>query len=288
VRIPERLGELAGFPGADDWLARLPRLVDECVERWSLTLGEPFPYANVSIAAPATLSDGSQAVLKVAFPHWESVHEADALEHWDGRGAVRLLARDRERNAMLLERCVPGTSLLELPEEEGFARAAEVARALGSRPAPADHPFGSFETTAARWARELPQRWEEAGRPFERGLLDAAVTALTELPATQGELVVVSQDLHRGNILAAQREPWLAIDPKPVVAEREVGTVALLRDGVGRIEWRLDSLASELGLDRERMRGWAIAHTIAWGFAEHEPTVYPRQIECARRLWRAA
>jgi streptomycin 6-kinase len=287
VRIPERLYELAAFPGAAEWLARLPRLVDECVEEWSLRLGEPFPYANVSVAAPATLPDGTEAVLKVAFPHWESEREPDALEHWDGHGAVLLLARDRERNAMLLERCVPATSLLELPEEEGYRLAAGVARALGSRAAPAEHPFSPISVPAARWVRELPRRWEEAGRPFERGLLDAAVTALRELPPAQGELVVCSQDLHRGNILAAQREPWLAIDPKPVVAEREFGTVALLRDGLGRIEWRLDFLAAELGLDRERMRGWAIAHTIAWGFAEHEPRVYPRHVECARRLWRA-
>jgi streptomycin 6-kinase len=237
--------------------------------------------------APATLPDGGAAVLKVSFPHWESEHEPDALEHWGGHGAVRLLARDRERNAMLLERCVPGTSLLELPEEEGYARAADVARALGTRPAPDEHPFLDFAVTAARWARELPRRWEEAGRPFERGLLDAALGALRELAPTQGELVVCSQDLHRGNILAAEREPWLAIDPKPVVAEREVGTVALLRDGLGRIEWRLDYLSSELGLDRERMRRWAIAHTIAWGFAEHEPRVDPRHVDAARRLWHA-
>jgi streptomycin 6-kinase len=287
VRIPEQLRHLAGFPGGADWLARLPRLVEECAAEWSLELGEPFPYAYVSIVAPATLPDGGDAVLKVSFPHWESEHEPDALEHWGGHGAVRLLARDRERNAMLLERCVPGTSLLELPEEEGYRLAAGVARALGSRPAPSDHPFLDFAVTAARWARELPRRWEEAGRPFERGLLDAAVAALRELPPTQGELVVCSQDLHRGNILAAEREPWLAIDPKPVVAEREVGTVALLRDGLGRIEWRLDFLASELGLERERMRGWGIAHTIAWGFAEHEPRVDPRHVEAARRLWRA-
>jgi streptomycin 6-kinase len=287
MSIPERLLGLAGFPGGAEWLARLPRLVEECVELWSLRLGEPFPYANVSVAAPATLTDGSQAVLKVAFPHWESEHEADALEHWGGHGAVRLLDRDRERNAMLLERAAPGTSLLELPEEDGYAAAAEVAHALGTRPAPSGHPFGPFEATAARWARDLPRRWEEAGHPFERELLDAAVTALCELPPTQGDLVVVSQDLHRGNILAAEREPWLAIDPKPVVAEREVGTVALLRDGPGRIEWRLDFLASELGLDRERMRGWGVAHTIAWGFSEFEARVYPSHIEAARRLWRA-
>jgi streptomycin 6-kinase len=287
VRIPERLRELSSFPGGGDWLARLPQLVDECVERWSLRLGESFPYANVSLAAPATLPDGTEAVLKVGFPHWESEHEAAALAHWDGEGAVRLLARDAERHAMLLERCVPGTSLLDEPEDAGFRLAAEVLRKLGNRPAPPGHPFTPIAETAARWAVELPHRWEAAGRPFERALLDAGVAALTDLPPTQGELVVCHQDFHRGNVLAAQREPWLAIDPKPVVAEREFDTAALLRDGPGNLGRRLDFLASELGLDRERMRGWGLAQALAWGFEEHEPRVLPRQIEAARGLWRA-
>jgi streptomycin 6-kinase len=287
IGIPERLRGLAAFPDGAAWLARLPRLVDECVEAWSLRLGEPFPYANVSVAAPATLPDGSEAVLKVGFPHWESEHEPDALEHWDGHGAVRLLARDRGRNAMLLERCVPGASLLDEPEEDGFRTAAAVLRELHRRPAAPGHPFTPIVVTAARWAAELPQRWEEAGRPFERALLDAGIEALVELPPTQGELVVCHQDFHRGNVLAAQRRPWLAIDPKPVVAEREFDTAALLRDGVGDARRRLDLLEAELGLDRERMRGWALAKALAWGFAEHEPRIYPGQIEAARRLLHA-
>jgi streptomycin 6-kinase len=287
VKIPERLLGLAGFPGGAAWLGRLPSLVDECVQAWSLRLGEPFPYANVSVAVPVTLPDGSEAVLKVGFPHWESEHEAAALAHWDGDGAVRLLAHDRERNAMLLERCVPGTCLLDEPDEDGFRIAAGVLRALHRRPATPGHPFTPIAVTAARWAAELPRWWVQAGRPFERGLLDAGVAALTDLPPTQGELVVCHQDFHRGNVLAASRRPWLAIDPKPVVAEREFDTAALLRDGEGDVGRRLDLLASELRLDRERMRRWGIAKALAWGFAEHEPRVYPRQIECARRLWRA-
>jgi streptomycin 6-kinase len=187
---------------------------------------------------------------------------------------------------MLLERCVPGTSLLELPEREAYRHAAAVVRKLGERPAPAGHPFTPITETAARWARELPERWEQAGGPFERELLDAAVSALRELPPTQGELVVCHQDFHRGNVLAAEREPWLAIDPKPVVAEREFDTAALIRDGPGDLRWRLDFLASELELDPERMRGWAIAHTVAWGFSEAERRVYESQIDVARQLLR--
>jgi streptomycin 6-kinase len=107
--------ELARFPRGAEWIARAPRLAAECADRWSLELGEPYAYANVSLVFPA-----GDVVLKVSFPHWESEHEAAALRHWDGDGAIRLVDYDAERNALLLERCVPGTSLLELPEEEGF------------------------------------------------------------------------------------------------------------------------------------------------------------------------
>jgi streptomycin 6-kinase len=279
--IPERLRWIADFPGGAAWLARLPELVNECVEQWSLDVEPPYEYANVSLALPA-----GDAVLKISFPHWESEHEAAALAHWDGRGAVRLLAYAAERNALLLERCVPGTPLLDLDEREAYGHAAATLRKLGDRPAPPDHPFTPIAETAERWVRELPQRWEAANRPFERELLDAAVAALEELPPTQGELVVCHQDFHRGNVLAAQREPWLAIDPKPVVAERAFDTAALIRDGDGDLGWRLDFLAGELGLDRERMRRWAIAHTVAWGFSEAEPRVYESQIDVARQLLR--
>lgn len=280
MKLPEHL---RSEPGGADWLDRLSQLVEECTAQWSLTLGEQYAYAYVSVALRAELPDGTPAVLKVGFPHWESEHEAAALAHWDGNGAVRLLAYDEERHAMLLERCRPGTSLLEVPEDEGFALAAGVLAKLHERPAPPG-PFTPIAETAARWERELPERWEAAGRPFDRELLDEAVAALRELPPTQPELVVCHQDFHRGNVLSAERQPWLAIDPKPVAAERAFDTAALIRDGPGDPRRRLDFLASELGLDRERMRGWAIAHTIAWGFHEHEPRVHESHVATARAL----
>jgi len=272
---------LATFPGGAEWIARVPELARECSARWSLELGEPFAGAQVSVVYPA-----GDAVLKISFPHWEAEHEPDALRHWDGHGAVRLLDYDAERRALLLERCRPGTSLLEVPERESFRHAAAVLRTLNEQPLRDSRPFRQFGETAARWAGELPRRWDDAGRPFERELLDAAVAALVELPQTQGELVVCSQDFHRGNVLAAEREPWLAIDPKPVLAERELGAVALVRDGDGALDWRLDFIARELELDRDRLRRWTIAHTIAWGFHETEATAHPAMIDIARRLLR--
>jgi streptomycin 6-kinase len=251
-----------------DWKERAPALAAECAERWSLIQGEPYEYAFVSVAVRAELPDGTPAVLKVGWPHLESEHEAEALAHYAGGGAVQLLAHDPARNALLLERCEPGTPLREVAdEEEALAIAAGILRRLWRPPGPG-HPFRDVAADAATWLSELPEHWERFDRPFERELLDEALAALVELPATQGELVLCHQDFHGGNVLAAEREPWLAIDPKPVVAEREFDTAAVIREGGGAAVRRLDFLAAELDLDRERMRRWALAHTLAWGFFE--------------------
>jgi len=43
---------------------------------WSLLLGDPFAYAYSSLAMPATLHNGGNAVLKICLPHRESEYEA--------------------------------------------------------------------------------------------------------------------------------------------------------------------------------------------------------------------
>jgi streptomycin 6-kinase len=278
-----------------EWLARLPRLVAECAERWSLEVGPMLPGANVAYVAPATLADGGTAVLKVNFPDVESEREADALEHWNGEGAVRLLRHDPERRALLVERCEPGDELWTVSDEEEANRtAARVLLRLWARPAPVEHRFRLLEDEAARWAEELPAEWMSAGRPFERSLVERAAAALRELGPAQGEQVVLHQDFHGGNVLRAEREPWLAIDPKPLVGEREFDVASLLRDrreelardptAHRRIRRRLDQLSAELGLDRERMRGWAVAHALAWGLSGTGAN--EEHVACAR--WLAA
>ena len=92
---------------------------------------------------------------------------------------------------------------------------------------------------------------------------------LQELSASQGGQVLLHQDLHGDNVLAAGREPWLVIDPKPLAAEREFAAAPIVRSpelGHSRrdVLYRLDRLCAELGLDRERARGWTIVQTVAW------------------------
>ncbi|RLP82602.1 aminoglycoside phosphotransferase [Micromonospora sp. BL4] len=282
--LPEGLDWVRGSPAGRDWLAILPTWLAECTERWSLRLGPPFEYAYASLALPVDLPDGTAAVLKLQYPDDDSRHEADALAHWDGDGAIRLLAHDRQRRALLVERCQPGTALHELPMD----RALDAVTALLPRLwRPTGAPFTPLAEEAAGWIDRMPGNWERAGRPYERRLLDAALDLLAGLAASQGEQVLVNQDLHAGNVLAADREPWLAIDPKPLTGEREFSVVPMVRGrelghSPAAVRHRLDRLSTELGLDAERVRGWTIGHTLAWSIADD--VVLPHQVEVVRWL----
>jgi len=124
----------------------------------------------------------------------------------------------------------------------------------------------------------LPGQWERSDRAVDRGLVDAAVDALSSLSHSQGQQVLLHQDLHGDNVLAARREPWLVIDPKPLIGEREFAVAPIVRSfelGHSKRDalYRLDRLTSELGLDRDRARAWTIGQTMAWAFdSEYIPT----------------
>ena len=264
----------------DVWLERVPDLLQECVDVWGLRLGDPYELGAAGYAVRADMPDGTPAVLKLIFPHREAEHEAEALRVWDGDGAVRLLAYDEDRWAMLLERCEPGALLARIAPEAALDVLIGVLPRLWK---PASDRFHTLADESAWWIDSLPGHWERAGYAVDRSLVDAAVGLLRELSASQGEQVLLHQDLHGDNVLSAQREPWLVIDPKPLIGERELTLAPIVRDYVlghskKDVLRRLDRLSSELGLDRERARGWTIGQTMAWGFdsttvATHVETV---------------
>jgi streptomycin 6-kinase len=284
LRLPRGLEWWAHEPGGAEWLERLPRLIEDCVAQWSLTSVYPFEPAHLSYVAGVVRDDATRAVLKINFPDPESEHEPDALAHWNGKAAVRLFAHDRERRALLIERCEPGTRLWDVDEDAANSIAIDVLRSLRRAP-PRDVRFRRLADEAASWRVELENLWEPLGRPFERDLLDTTLRYLDELAPTQPEEVVCHQDFHGGNVLLSVRG-WLVIDPKPLLAEPAFDAASLLRDRrpVDRetVCARLDRLARELDLDRERMRGWGIVHALAWGLSvdkvEHD------MVACARAL----
>jgi streptomycin 6-kinase len=223
-------------------------------KHWSLEIGEPYVQGVAGYTTRATLADGTPAVLKLVHPHRETELEADALRAWNGDGAIRLLAQ--EGDALLLERCEPGTALSAAGQDAALEVLIELLPRLWI---PAADPFHSLADEAAWWFPKLPHT----------RIGDAAREAIESLAPTQGEQVLLHQDLHAGNVLAADREPWLVIDPKPLAGEREFAVAPIVRSReLGESKYdvlhRFDRLTSELGLDRERARGWAVAQTVAW------------------------
>ena len=268
--IPRQLLRPAGRrdPERQAWLARLPALVAACVERWALRIGGPLA-ADHSLVFDVVCEDGSPAVLKLALPEPESEMEAEGLHRWDGHAAVRLLRADRELGALLLERVAPGRQLWTIDEPD----AARVAMALLPRlwlPLEAGHPFERVAQLAPRWADQTRDLFAATGRVFDAGLADEAALAFAELGASQSAEVLVHRDFHGGNVLSAEREPWIIIDPKPTAGEPAFDMAWFLGDRrrsltAALATRRLDEAVSELGLDRERLRRWVIARYVLGG-----------------------
>jgi streptomycin 6-kinase len=286
-QIPPALNWLQKNQHGREWLRELPSRVTRCAEKWALRLEPPYQQSFVSIVFPATLGDGSPAVLKIQWPHIESEHEEKALRLWNGNGAIQLFGFDPQDHALLLERCEPGTHLATLHAEHALEVFIDLLPRLW---VPAAAPFRTLVEECALWREQLPSCWELAQRPFEIALLDAALEAINRLSGQHGEQVLLHQDLHADNVLRATRQPWLAIDPKPLVGEKELSLAPIIRGyefGHSRTDvvYRLDKLSAALRLDRERCRLWALAQTLAWGF--EGSMAYDKHIETARWLSQA-
>jgi streptomycin 6-kinase len=265
--VPERLAAVCrGTPERCTWLELLPRSIRKLQHRWSLSLGAPFEGSDGSCAwvAPAVRRDGTRAVLKLGMPHMEAAHELEALRFWDGDGTVRLLEFDAGLNAMLLEECEPGTALRELPELEQDVVVAGLLLRLWRRPA-APHPFRPLSAMTAHWVDET--RAAAARWPADVGLIREGLRLLEELPRSSSDEVLLTTDLHAGNVLRAQRERWLVIDPKPFVGDRAYDATQHLLNCERRMLTAPDTairrFADLLEVDSERVRLWMFARVAA-------------------------
>ena len=277
---------MLGAPGIA-WIEQLPAIVNACAQQWSLTLAPPFPQLSINYAAPGLGADGVPIVLKVCIPSPEFATEAESLRLFDGHGAVKLLAVDRDQGALLLERLRPGTPLLDIDDiaaddddEQATRIAASIMRRLW-RPVPAGHPFPSF----ADWMRHMAEcapRLVGTDKPLLQQWIARALDVYSELTAEPAEQVLIHGDLHHGNILRAEREPWLAIDPKGVVGEPVCETGPLLLNALPRasgypemrrvLARRTDLLAEVLGVDRASVRAWGVVRAVLasfWTLEDH-------------------
>ncbi|MCC3377111.1 aminoglycoside phosphotransferase family protein [Cohnella sp. REN36] len=266
------------------WLDELPALLRECERRYELRLLPPFEL-SFNYVAPAVRADGLPCVLKLGVPaDPERAREPAALRLFAGRGAVRVLDADDERGILLLERLLPGRTLHHVaPDEEAVRIAAGLLRRLRTL-APVGEAAAAFPTTAD-WARGLERlraRFGDGTGPLPERLVARAEAEFARLHAApDGPLLLLHGDLHHGNILSGQREPWLAVDPKGVVGESAFGVVQFLLNNlpenddeaaVRLIRRRIAQFAEELGLRASRIAAWTFAHMVlsAWWCIEDD------------------
>lgn len=254
------------------WLDRLPGIVRDLALGWGLELGAPFqPGGQCSWVAPARAADGARLVLKVEWLHPEAAREADALRFWDGNGTVRIHADEivGDTVALLLEQCEPGTLLSDLGEPEQDEVVCALLPRLWREP-PAGHEFPSLQAMCEAWAGETEEAFARAGDStasagLDPGLVRAGLDLFRTLPASADRHVLLATDLHAENILAARREPWLVVDPKPHIGDPTYDPLQhmlncdrLFTDPAGLAR----RLADLLELDRDRLLLWLFARIV--------------------------
>jgi streptomycin 6-kinase len=272
-------------PERQAWLKNLPSLLQEMKDRWRLQVGQPFEHGGTcSWVAPVLRSDGTSAVLKLGMPHTEGEGEIEGLRIWNGDPTVRLLEADDRCGAILLERCLPGTTLRSEPEPAQDTVIAALLKRLWNAPSPPNllQRFRHLSALVELWSLETLAQcefWPDAA------LVGEGLQLMQELarPAHTDTLLVT--DLHAGNVLKSEREPWLVIDPKPFVGDRSYDPVQhlincearLQADPIGLVR-RVADLAE---VDSERVRRWTFARAAADPRDDWKNT---RWTEIARKL----
>ena len=271
LALPRNLAEAVTRDGDERrraWLAALPGTVEHFQQRWSLRVGEPFqPGGQTAWVAPARSEAGGNLVLKLAWCHEEARHEADGLRAWNGRGAVFVHAAEELDGtaALLLERCLPGSTLASLPEPEQDTVIASLLLRLWREPA-AGHPFRPLQEMCDAWADGFERKAAARPMSLDSGLAREGIALFRALPASADRNVLLCTDLHAENVLSAEREPWLMIDPKPYVGDPTYDALQHLLNCDERLEADPRALvrrmADLLELDLERLLLWLFARCV--------------------------
>ncbi|MFE4636538.1 aminoglycoside phosphotransferase family protein [Streptomyces sp. NPDC056773] len=242
----------------------LPARVDEFLERWELRVTGPGMYGVTALVLPVERADGTPAALKLPALDEENAGEALALRAWAGEGCVRLLADDAPTGTLLLERLDEGRPLSALAVRDS-GRAVELLGGLLARLTAVPAPAGlrRLGDVAAAMLEAVPGALAQLADGRERGLLADCAAALAEVAGEPGDRLL-HWDLHYDNVLAGGREPWLAIDPKPLAGDPGFELLpALVNNYRAReVRWRFEALAEALGADRERARAWTLGRVL--------------------------
>lgn len=255
----------------EHWLKRIPDTIEKYEKKWHFSTNPPFDL-SYNYVAPADRADGTKVVLKIGFPNDPEVQkEIDALTVFNGEGSIRLIEVDRGDSVMLLEKVIPGIPLSTIEDDEKATRIlAQVMKSI-CKPLPENNSF----ITVSEWMQAI-QIYKEKHYHSEGNipqyLIDKAMRLCEELFATSATPVLVHGDLHHDNVLSSDRESWLAIDPKGIIAEPAYETAAMIRNPYNRMKnvsnledvlrKRILILAEELNFEPSRIHKWCFTQTV--------------------------
>ncbi|MED7927154.1 aminoglycoside phosphotransferase family protein [Nonomuraea sp. LP-02] len=297
VDVPEAFAASYGTQGADAraWLAELPRLGGEFLDRWGLRPDGPPAHGMASLVLPVLRSDGTPAVLKLQQLREETAGTAAGLRAWDGDGIVRLLDHDESSATQLLERLDAARPLSSIADDTKALRIlAELMARLTAVPAPPG--LRRLSDIAAAMLDQVPEAVRALRDPAEQRLVRTCASAVAELMGEPGDRLL-HWDLHYDNVLAGEREPWLAIDPEPLAGDPGFELLPALDNRWDEVEAtgdvaravlrRFDLLTEVLGLDRDRAIGWTLGRVLQnalWDVEDGKATLGPAQVAIAAAL----
>ncbi|MFF5673716.1 APH(6)-I family aminoglycoside O-phosphotransferase [Streptomyces hygroscopicus] len=277
------------------WIAALPALAAHVLDRWELRRDGEAGAGEASLVLPVLRKDGTGAVLKLQMPREETTAALIGLRTWNGEGMVRLLDHDPGSGTLLLER-LNGARTLTSVEDDDVAMSI-LARLLGrlvSVPAPPG--LRSLGDIATEMLERVPQAVTALADPADRQLLRGWASAVAELAGEPGDRML-HWDLHYDNVLAAEREPWLAIDPEPLAGDpgfdlwpaldSRWDDVVAKADPARVVRRRFDLLTEVLGLDRARAAGWTLGRLLQnslWDLEDGQTALAPSSVAIARSL----
>lgn len=288
IDIPEELAatqELYNGDRGREFIAGLPSLVEEFLERWELRPDGSAMHGVAALVLPV-VKDGTPAALKLQLLDEESAGEPVALRMWDGDGAVRLLDHDPVTHTMLLERLDSTRMLSTLPgTRDAVLVIAGLLAHLTAGPAPAG--LRRLGDMAQAMLDRTPDALRRIPDPETRRTVADCAAAVREVVDEPGDRLL-HWDLHDENVLASDRAPWLAIDPKPLAGDPgfELWPALDNRYDPDETRWRFDAMTDVLGLDRARARAWTMGRLLQnalWDLEDGRPLT-PRQLEIAHTL----
>ncbi|WP_328383218.1 APH(6)-I family aminoglycoside O-phosphotransferase [Streptomyces sp. NBC_00400] len=298
IDVPDALARSYTRNGGEEeqaWIAGLPALVTEFLDHWELKRDGGLSSGEASLVVPVLRVDGTRAVLKLQRPREETTAALIGLRTWNGNGMVRLLDHDPVSSTMLLERLDGSRTLASVEDDDVAMRIlAELLARLHSVPVPGG--LRGLGDIAGDMLKEVPQAVASLTAPTDRQRLHRWASAVDELAGEPGDRML-HWDLHYDNVLAAEREPWLAIDPEPLVGDPgfdlwpalDTGweQIAATGDALRVVRRRFDLLTEALELDRGRATGWTLGRLLQntlWDIEDGRTTIDPSQIAVADAL----